>query len=127
MLPSGWSVEAVDRSSCVSRTFGLYGDCEMVIKGAEAHTLAHCITNTLTSIGRGPNLPFRSNLLIFYYYFTEALKALDTLKPADIILVKSMKNPPPAVKLVMAAVCVMKQIKPERVKDADGKTVSETT
>ncbi|CAG7837267.1 unnamed protein product [Allacma fusca] len=53
----------------------------------------------------------------------KALKALDTLKPSDIILVKSMKNPPPAVKLVMAAVCVMKQIKPDKIKDADGKTV----
>ena len=29
-----------------------------------------------------------------------ALSALDTLKPADITLVKSMKNPPPAVRLV---------------------------
>jgi hypothetical protein len=55
---------------------------------------------------------------------TEALKALDTLKPADIVLVKSMKNPPPAVKLVMAAVCVMKQIKPEKVTDSDGKKVT---
>lgn len=29
-----------------------------------------------------------------------ALAALDTLKPADITLVKSMKNPPAAVRLV---------------------------
>lgn len=33
-----------------------------------------------------------------------ALEALDTLKPADITLVKSMKNPPSAVKLVLEAV-----------------------
>lgn len=38
----------------------------------------------------------------------EALAALDTLKPTDITLVKSMKNPPDAVKLVMAAVCIIK-------------------
>uniref|UniRef100_A0A8C3D5L5 Dynein axonemal heavy chain 12 n=1 Tax=Cairina moschata TaxID=8855 RepID=A0A8C3D5L5_CAIMO len=37
-----------------------------------------------------------------------ALNALDTLKPSDISIVKSMKNPPSGVKLVMAAVCVMK-------------------
>lgn len=33
-----------------------------------------------------------------------ALEALDTLKPSDITLVKSMKNPPSGVKLVMEAV-----------------------
>lgn len=33
-----------------------------------------------------------------------AMQALNTLKPADITLVKSMKNPPYGVKLVMEAV-----------------------
>lgn len=33
-----------------------------------------------------------------------AVQALDTLKPQDITLVKSMKNPPSGVKLVMEAV-----------------------
>ncbi|CAG9767321.1 unnamed protein product [Ceutorhynchus assimilis] len=46
-----------------------------------------------------------------------AIEALDTLKPSDITLVKSMKNPPSGVKLVMEAICVMKQIKPERKPD----------
>uniref|UniRef100_A0A663MC17 Dynein axonemal heavy chain 12 n=1 Tax=Athene cunicularia TaxID=194338 RepID=A0A663MC17_ATHCN len=46
-----------------------------------------------------------------------ALDALDTLKPSDISIVKSMKNPPSGVKLVMAAVCVMKDIKPEKIAD----------
>lgn len=45
----------------------------------------------------------------------EAISALNTLKPADITLVKSMKNPPAVVKLVMAAVCVMRDVKPDRV------------
>ncbi|KAM6256904.1 dynein axonemal heavy chain 12 [Porphyrio hochstetteri] len=49
-----------------------------------------------------------------------ALEALDTLKPSDISIVKSMKNPPSGVKLVMAAVCVMKDIKPERIADPSG-------
>nr|XP_008166211.1 dynein axonemal heavy chain 12 isoform X1 [Chrysemys picta bellii] len=49
-----------------------------------------------------------------------ALSALDTLKPADITIVKSMKNPPSGVKLVMAAICVMKDIKPERITDPTG-------
>ncbi|KAF6041077.1 DNAH12 [Bugula neritina] len=49
-----------------------------------------------------------------------ALAALDTLKPADITIVKSMKSPPSGVKLVMAAVCVMKDIKPEKINDPSG-------
>lgn len=47
----------------------------------------------------------------------EAIAALNTLKPTDITLVKSMKNPPDAIKLVMAAVCVMKDVKPDRLPD----------
>ena len=39
-----------------------------------------------------------------------ALAALDTLKPADITIVKSMKNPPTGVRLVMESVCVLKGI-----------------
>nr|XP_023674913.1 dynein heavy chain 3, axonemal [Paramormyrops kingsleyae] len=49
-----------------------------------------------------------------------ALAALDTLKPADITVVKSMQNPPGPVKLVMESICVMKGIKPERKPDPSG-------
>ncbi|RKO95811.1 hypothetical protein CAUPRSCDRAFT_12487 [Caulochytrium protostelioides] len=49
-----------------------------------------------------------------------ALAALDTLKKQDIDLVKSMKNPPDGVKLVMEAVCVMKDIKPDKIPDPSG-------
>uniref|UniRef100_A0A8C5GFM1 Dynein axonemal heavy chain 7 n=1 Tax=Gouania willdenowi TaxID=441366 RepID=A0A8C5GFM1_GOUWI len=52
--------------------------------------------------------------------FESALAALDTLKPSDITILKAMKSPPDGVKLVMEAVCVMKQIKPERMQTADG-------
>ena len=41
-------------------------------------------------------------------------------QPADITIVKSMKNPPMGVKLVMAAVCVMKGIAPEKIIDPMG-------
>ncbi|EPY81024.1 hypothetical protein CB1_000762017 [Camelus ferus] len=41
-------------------------------------------------------------------------------QPADITIVKSMKNPPSGVKLVMAAICVMKDIKPEKISDPSG-------
>lgn len=49
-----------------------------------------------------------------------AVSALNTLKPADITLVKSMKNPPAGVKLVMEAVCVMKGVKCDRRTNAEG-------
>lgn len=37
-----------------------------------------------------------------------ALAALNTLTPADITFVKTMKNPPKGIKLVMEAVCILK-------------------
>ncbi|KAJ8717801.1 hypothetical protein PYW07_005731 [Mythimna separata] len=49
----------------------------------------------------------------------DAIAALNTLKPADITIVKSMKNPPFTVKLVMAAVCVIKGIQPDKIPDPD--------
>ncbi|XP_054642367.1 dynein axonemal heavy chain 7 [Dunckerocampus dactyliophorus] len=49
-----------------------------------------------------------------------ALAALDTLTQNDITVVKSMKSPPSAVKMVMEAVCILKQTKPERVPDPSG-------
>uniref|UniRef100_H3DKJ5 Dynein axonemal heavy chain 7 n=1 Tax=Tetraodon nigroviridis TaxID=99883 RepID=H3DKJ5_TETNG len=49
-----------------------------------------------------------------------ALSALYTLKPSDVTIVKSMKNPPSVVKLVMSGVCVMKGIKPDMVVNPAG-------
>jgi dynein heavy chain len=49
-----------------------------------------------------------------------AIAALDTLKQADITNLKSMKSPPAAVKLVMEAVCIMKEVKPVKVADPSG-------
>ncbi|KAB0793663.1 hypothetical protein PPYR_13283 [Photinus pyralis] len=55
-----------------------------------------------------------------------AVEALDTLKPADITLVKSMKNPPAGVKLVMEAICIMKGSKADRKPDpTSGKMVED--
>lgn len=55
-----------------------------------------------------------------------ALAALNTLTPNDITFVKSMKNPPKPVKLVMEAVCILKDIKPEKIPDpTTGKTVED--
>ncbi|KAJ1515292.1 Dynein heavy chain 7, axonemal [Coelomomyces lativittatus] len=55
-----------------------------------------------------------------YPALNAALSALDTLKPNDITMIKSMKNPPSGVKLVMEAVCIMKDIKPIKIPDPSG-------
>ncbi|KAG8433111.1 hypothetical protein GDO86_017410 [Hymenochirus boettgeri] len=49
-----------------------------------------------------------------------ALSALDTVSPSDISTMKSLSNPPAAVKLVMESICVIKGIKPERKPDPGG-------
>eukprot|EP00937_MAST-01D_sp_MAST-1D-sp2_P000693 g693.t1 len=49
----------------------------------------------------------------------EAIKALNTLKPADINEVKNLKKPPGGVRLVCEAVCVMKSVKPVKVPDPE--------
>ncbi|XP_032809855.2 dynein axonemal heavy chain 3-like isoform X2 [Petromyzon marinus] len=54
-----------------------------------------------------------------------AIAALDTLKSSDITLVKTMQNPPSGVRLTLAAICVLKGIKPEKKTDANGKTVDD--
>lgn len=50
----------------------------------------------------------------------EANSALQTLTSNDVTLLRSMKNPPNAVKIVMEAVCIMKDVKPERVQNPSG-------
>ncbi|XP_074648811.1 dynein axonemal heavy chain 3-like [Tubulanus polymorphus] len=49
-----------------------------------------------------------------------SISALNTLKPSDITVVKSMKNPPNIIKLVMESVCVMLGLKAERKPDPGG-------
>eukprot|EP00002_Diphylleia_rotans_P005088 TRINITY_DN140_c1_g1_i4.p1 TRINITY_DN140_c1_g1~~TRINITY_DN140_c1_g1_i4.p1 ORF type:complete len:4263 (+),score=965.99 TRINITY_DN140_c1_g1_i4:204-12992(+) len=44
-----------------------------------------------------------------------AIKALKTLNKNDITEIKSMKNPPSGVKVVMEAVCIMKEVAPLKV------------
>ncbi len=49
-----------------------------------------------------------------------AVIALQSLSKSDIVEVKSMKEPPHAVKLVLEAVCLMMAVKPVKVKDPNG-------
>lgn len=51
---------------------------------------------------------------------------MDTLSKNDITELKGMKSPPAGVKLVMEAVCIMKNVKPTRLKDpGSGKMVDD--
>ncbi|KZC14323.1 Dynein heavy chain 7, axonemal, partial [Dufourea novaeangliae] len=49
-----------------------------------------------------------------------AQAALDTLTTADIAVVRAMKQPPYGIKLIIESICVLKQVKPQRVQQADG-------
>lgn len=55
--------------------------------------------------------------VLIQLYIESPAAALNTIKPADITIVKTMKNPPEVIKLVLAAVCVMMGIIPDRVND----------
>ena len=50
-----------------------------------------------------------------------AVSALKSLTKGDITEMKGMKNPPKGVKLVMEGVCVLLEVKPEKVAAEDGK------
>jgi len=50
----------------------------------------------------------------------KALAALDTLTSKDITEIKAMKKPPMPVRICLEAVCVMKDIKPQRIPDPSG-------
>jgi dynein heavy chain len=54
-----------------------------------------------------------------------AVAALNTLSSKDITEIKAMKSPPAPVKLVLQTVCILKSIKPGRVKDESGKMVED--
>ena len=55
----------------------------------------------------------------------EALGALNTLKEEDITFMKSMKSPPNQIRFVMEAVCVLKGLKADKIKDAQGNPVED--
>ncbi|XP_014203995.1 dynein heavy chain 7, axonemal [Copidosoma floridanum] len=51
--------------------------------------------------------------------------ALNTLTVQDIQIVKTMKNPPAGVKLVMEAICILKDVKADRVRNESGMMVED--
>lgn len=55
----------------------------------------------------------------------EANAALGTLTTKDIMLVKSMNSPPMGVRIVMEGICILKDVKPERLPNPTGVGVIE--
>ncbi|XP_047042351.1 dynein axonemal heavy chain 7 [Helicoverpa zea] len=49
-----------------------------------------------------------------------ALAALDTLTPQDITFIKTMKSPPRGIRIVMEAICILKDIKPDKIPNPSG-------
>ena len=52
-----------------------------------------------------------------------AISALNSLTKGDITEMKGMKNPPKLVKLVMEGVCIMLEVKPEKVSAAQARNL----
>lgn len=72
------------------------------------------IANKKAEIAGALRTECEAELAVAIPILEDAVVALNTLKPTDITLVKAMKNPPDTVKLVMAAVCVMLGVPPDR-------------
>nr|XP_031831701.1 dynein heavy chain 3, axonemal-like [Nomia melanderi] len=72
------------------------------------------IANKKAGIASTLKMECEADLAVAIPILEDAVAALNTLKPTDITLVKAMKNPPDTVKLVMAAVCVMLDVPPDK-------------
>ncbi|XP_078034863.1 dynein axonemal heavy chain 7 [Augochlora pura] len=72
------------------------------------------IANKKAGIAGKLKVECEADLAVAIPILEDAVAALNTLKPTDITLVKAMKNPPDTVKLVMAAVCVMLDVPPDK-------------
>ncbi|XP_026667107.1 dynein heavy chain 12, axonemal-like [Ceratina calcarata] len=75
------------------------------------------IANEKTEIAGRLKTECEADLAVAIPILEDAVGALNTLKPTDITLVKAMKNPPDTVKLVMAAICVMLDVHPDKAID----------
>ncbi|CAL7950071.1 unnamed protein product [Xylocopa violacea] len=76
------------------------------------------IANKKTEIAGILKMECETDLAVAIPILEDAVAALNTLKPTDITLVKAMKNPPDTVKLVMAAICVMLDVPPDKAIDS---------
>ncbi|CAK8675251.1 unnamed protein product [Clavelina lepadiformis] len=87
---------------------------EKVVKADEA------VANEQAKVAKGIKDECDADLAEAIPVLEAALSALNTLTPADITVVKAMKNPPYPVKLTMETICILKGIKPDRIPDPSG-------
>lgn len=78
------------------------------------------IANADAQVVQGQKDECEADLAVAMPILESAIAALDTLTKDDFNLVKSFQNPPNGVRVSMAAVCVMLNEKPDKVKDPAG-------
>ncbi len=107
-------------------TVKMMGTIEIETKQAEGQkeivSKEEAIANEKASVAQALQDECQAELAVALPALEAAKAALDTIKPSDIQLVKSMNNPPIGVKVVMAAVCVLNVLPPERVPDPNDPT-----
>lgn len=54
-----------------------------------------------------------------------AIETLNSLTAQDFAAVRAVKTPPNSIKLIMEAICMLKNIKPDKIPDPNGKTVDD--
>ena len=54
-----------------------------------------------------------------------AIEALNSLTAQDFAAVRAVKTPPNSIKLIMEAICMLKNIKPDKIPDPNGKTIDD--
>ena len=83
--------------------------------------MCNCYCSTSASISRDD---CENDLAEAIPALQSAVAALNTLDPADITVVKTMKNPATIIRLVVEAVCVMKGGAPDRKPDLENQVVT---
>ncbi|KAG8227082.1 hypothetical protein J437_LFUL007419 [Ladona fulva] len=89
-------------------------EVEKVVKGDEA------LAKEQAKVAEGIRNECNADLAEAMPIMEAALASLNTLTPADVTIIKNLKNPPKGIKLVMEAVCILREIKADRVPDPSG-------
>ncbi len=58
---------------------------------------------------------FEWNITILHCFQDAALQSLKSLNKNDVVEVRAMQRPPDGVRMVIEAVCIMKNVKPKKV------------
>ncbi|XP_069175792.1 dynein axonemal heavy chain 7 isoform X4 [Procambarus clarkii] len=106
--------EVEEKMAVVEKRRGEVAEVERVVRQDEE------VANEAAEAANGIRKECEAELNLALPLLEEATAALNTIKQDDIVFIKAMKNPPAGVKLVMEAVCVLLDEKPDRVPDPQG-------